>query len=178
MPQRIVRRIKQHPRSGIPHHLPDPFPVGRRIAMDPAQFTGRLLPAETAAIQPPAGKVAQRGTGRTQRLRSPVMRPAIEADHALHHPFFAFNPIHFSPSGRDGFPSLRPFMRQRYAFPHQIRLRRIENRRHRRPMLLPAAKKRRRLNDTSALFRKARRSGRSPAYRRKSSSRYFGSGQI
>ena len=85
--QRISRIVPQHPRPGIPHHLPDPLPHRRSITMHPTRGTVRFFTPERASLQPSQGIAAQfLAPGTKFPHPAAVPSPAVQPDHPLHHP--------------------------------------------------------------------------------------------
>ena len=90
--------IKQHPRSGKPHHLPDLLAHFRFVAMDSAVAAESLILHKRAFLAAQSGIVKEHLTVRTQLPLLPVrflmFLSAVQADHFTHHVLF-FSPFLF-----------------------------------------------------------------------------------
>lgn len=97
-PQQVAdgldRMDEEHPRPGIAHHLSDLRPAIRRITVYRADFTRRLGTSETAQIKPPPGILPKARTGGTGHRITPVVRPAVKIDHLTDHSLFSCYGIH------------------------------------------------------------------------------------
>ena len=74
------RMPEKHPRSGVPHHLSNPRPPGRAIAVDGAARAGRLVAGEGTMVKP-AERVLQQILALVAKLPAAMMAATIEADH-------------------------------------------------------------------------------------------------
>lgn len=90
----LDRMDEEHPRSGIAHHLTDLRPAVRRIAVDRAALARRFGTSETAQLQTPPGILPKARTGGTGHRITPVVRPAVKIDHLTDHSLFSCYGIH------------------------------------------------------------------------------------
>lgn len=88
--------IKQHPRSGKPHHLPDLLAHFRFVAMDSAVAAESLILHKRAFLAAQSGIVKEHLTVRTQLIllsgSSFMILSAIQTDHFTRHVLF-FSPL-------------------------------------------------------------------------------------
>ena len=114
--QRISRIVPQHPRPGIPHHLPDPLPHRRSITMHPTRGTVRFFTPERASLQPSQGIVAQfLAPGTKFPPPAAVPSPAVQPDHPLHHPPLTLHGLSPASISQDFHFSRRPFSQKSAA---------------------------------------------------------------
>jgi hypothetical protein len=77
------RMTVDHPGTGIPHDLPDPFAHDRFIAMDRASGAGRLFCPEGTLLEPLVRIILKGAAFRTDFILRSMPITAIDADHRL-----------------------------------------------------------------------------------------------
>ena len=90
MPDGFQRRVDQHARPCPPHHLPDLFPAGRRVAVDGAVLAVLFLFAERATVQAAAGIVRQLAVF-LRHFTGLQLVAAIQLHHQAYGLFLAFD---------------------------------------------------------------------------------------